>query len=72
MYVRYLKEMCVIPAPSHFEHQRAEYCKNVENIKLDFSAFANDQLVCLPLDKSRELFDEMVESTSEYLKEYIH
>ena len=46
--------------------------KNVENIKLDFSAFANDQLVCLPLDKSRELFDEMVESTSEYLKEYIH
>ena len=46
--------------------------KNVENIKLDFSAFANDQLVRLPLDKSRELFDEMVESTSEYLKEYIH
>lgn len=67
-----LKEMCAIPAPSHFEHQRAEYCKNVENNKLDFSAFANDQLVCLPLDKSRELFDEMVESTSEYLKEYIH
>ena len=42
MYVRYLKEMCVIPAPSHFEHQRAEYYKNVKNIKLDFSAFAND------------------------------
>lgn len=46
--------------------------KNVENIKLDFSAFANDQIVHLQLDKSRELFDEMVKSTSEYLKEYIH
>ena len=22
-----LKELCVIPAPSHFEHKRAEYCK---------------------------------------------
>jgi acetylornithine deacetylase/succinyl-diaminopimelate desuccinylase-like protein len=22
-----LKELCAIPAPSHFEHQRAEYCK---------------------------------------------
>ena len=28
-----LKEMCAIPAPSHFEHQRAEYCKKwLENI----------------------------------------
>ena len=23
-----LKELCGIPAPSHFEHKRAEYCKN--------------------------------------------
>lgn len=23
-----LKELCHIPAPSHFEHKRAEYCKN--------------------------------------------
>jgi len=23
-----LKELCLIPAPSHFEHARAEYCKN--------------------------------------------
>lgn len=23
-----LKELCAIPAPSHFEHERAEYCKN--------------------------------------------
>lgn len=23
-----LKELCFIPAPSHFEHERAEYCKN--------------------------------------------
>ena len=22
-----LKELCVIPAPSHLEHKRAEYCK---------------------------------------------
>ncbi len=25
---RTLKELCLIPAPSHFEHARAEYCKN--------------------------------------------
>lgn len=25
---RTLKELCLIPAPSHFEHKRAEYCKN--------------------------------------------
>ena len=23
-----LEELCAIPAPSHFEHKRAEYCKN--------------------------------------------
>ena len=23
-----LKELCGIPAPSHFEHERAKYCKN--------------------------------------------
>lgn len=23
-----LKELCLIPAPSHFEHERAEYCKS--------------------------------------------
>ncbi len=28
-----LKELCGVPAPSHFEHKRAEYCKNwLENI----------------------------------------
>ena len=28
-----LKELCLIPAPSHHEHKRAEYCKNwLENI----------------------------------------
>ena len=25
-----LKELCLIPAPSHFEHDRAEYCKKSE------------------------------------------
>jgi len=24
-----LKELCQIPAPSHFEQERAEYCKSV-------------------------------------------
>lgn len=28
-----LEELCAIPAPSHFEHKRAEYCKNwLENV----------------------------------------
>lgn len=37
-----------------------------------FSAFANDPLVRLPIDKAREMFDEMVENTKEYLKEYFN
>lgn len=40
------------------------------DLDLAFSAFANDQLVRLPLDKARELFDEMVENTKAYLGEY--
>lgn len=28
MLYQTLKELCQIPAPSHFEHKRAEYCKN--------------------------------------------
>lgn len=40
------------------------------DLELAFSAFANDQLVRLPLDKARELFDVMVENTKEYLTEY--
>ena len=28
-----LEELCAIPAPSHFEHARAEYCKRwLENV----------------------------------------
>ena len=23
-----IKDLCNLPAPSHFEHKRAEYCKN--------------------------------------------
>lgn len=35
-----------------------------------FCAFANDPLVRLPLDKARELFDEMVKNTNRYLTMY--
>ena len=35
-----------------------------------FMAFYNDPLVSLPIDKAKALFDEMVENTKEYLKEY--
>ena len=35
-----------------------------------FVAFMNDPLVNLPKEKARALFDEMVENTKEYLKEY--
>lgn len=35
-----------------------------------FRVFANDPLVRLPLDKSRELFDRMVANTSKYLTMY--
>ena len=40
------------------------------DLELAFNVFANDPLVTLPLDKARELFDEMVENTKEYLTEY--
>ncbi len=31
-----LKELCQIPAPSHFEHKRAQYCKKwLENVGAD-------------------------------------
>lgn len=35
-----------------------------------FAAFANDANVCLPIDKARELFDEMIKNTEKYLKMY--
>lgn len=40
------------------------------NLQLAFSAFVNDPLVRLPLNKAKELFNKMIEKTSEYLKEY--
>ena len=40
------------------------------NLDMAFAAFACDPLVNIPLDKARALFDEMVENTKEYLKEY--
>lgn len=40
------------------------------DLNLAFQAFAADPLVRLPLDKAKELFDEMIENTKEYLKDY--
>ncbi len=35
-----------------------------------FNAFANDQLVRLPLDEAKKMFNEMVENTKKYLSMY--
>jgi len=40
------------------------------NIEKAFKAFVADPLVNLPLDKARELFDEMIENTKKYLVDY--
>lgn len=40
------------------------------DLELAFRAFCQDPLVRLDLPKARALFDEMVENTKEYLKEY--
>ncbi len=40
------------------------------DLDLAFQAFANDPLVRLPMDKAKELFDEMIENTKEYLKDF--
>ncbi len=47
----------------------AEGCFERDLNKL-FNAFANDQLVRLPLDKAREMFNEMVNNTKKYLTDY--
>ncbi len=40
------------------------------NLELAFTAFAKDPLVNLDLPTARALFDEMIENTKEYLREY--
>ena len=40
------------------------------NLDKAFAAFVNDPLVDLPVLEAQKLFDEMVEGTKEYLKEY--
>lgn len=40
------------------------------NYELAFTAFRNNPNVCLPLDKARELFDQMLENTKSYLPYY--
>ncbi len=47
----------------------AEGCFERDLNKL-FNAFANDQLVRLPLDEAKKMFDEMIENTKEYLTMY--
>ena len=53
-----LRELCAIPAPSHFEHERAAYCKKwLENIGAQ-GVYIDDALnVIYPIncDKSREI-----------------
>ncbi|MBQ7054268.1 MAG: peptidase, partial [Oscillospiraceae bacterium] len=53
-----LRELCAIPAPSHFEHERAAYCKKwLENIGAK-GVYIDDALnVIYPLncDGSREI-----------------
>ena len=46
-----IKELCDIPAPSHFEHKRAEYCKKwLENIGAE-NVYIDDALnVIFPLN----------------------
>ena len=40
------------------------------DLELAFRAFAADPLVRIDLESARRLFDEMIENTKEYLKEY--
>ena len=40
------------------------------NLEKAYAAFRNDPLVTVPEPQSRQLFDEMVENTAGYLKEY--
>ena len=42
------------------------------NLELAFPAFASDPLVNLDISAARELFDEMIDNTKEYLKEYFN
>lgn len=55
---RTLKELCLIPAPSHMEHKRAEYCKSwLENVGAE-GVYIDDALnVVYPLNcaDSKEL-----------------
>ena len=53
-----LKELCHIPAPSHFEHKRAEYCKNwLENVGAEGVYIDDVQNVIFPIncDSSNEI-----------------
>lgn len=42
------------------------------DLELAFKAFVNDPLITLNKEEARKLFEEMVENTSKYLKEYLH
>ena len=52
------------------EQQQITQAGLTRNLDLAFAAFSNDSLVSLPLDDAKELFDEMIENTKEYLKDY--
>ncbi|MBQ2897284.1 MAG: alpha-glucosidase/alpha-galactosidase [Clostridia bacterium] len=40
------------------------------NLEIAFDAFIGDPLVTISQEKARELFDQMIENTKEYLKDY--
>ena len=53
-----LKELCLIPAPSHKEHKRAEYCKNWLTNNVSLGAYIDEALnVIFPIncEKSNEI-----------------
>ena len=52
------------------EQQQITQAGLTRNLDLAFQTFTNDPLVGLPFEKAKELFDEMIENTKEYLKGY--
>ena len=74
-----VKPVCAGEIPMEIYPLISKICGNQEivvkgcverDLELVFSAFAGDQLVRLPIDKARELYNQMVKNTAEYLKDY--
>ena len=50
------------------EQQQITKAALTGDLEVAFQVFSGNMLVNLPLDKSRKLFDEMIENTKKYLK----